>query len=244
MLLTRRFAAIALLLVLSGCRLTPPAPPPPAPTTLAAPWYEPEIRAFEAADRASPPPPGRVLFIGSSSIRLWHTLAEDMRPAPVINRGFGGSKTGEVLAVFDRIVPVCRPSVIVYYCGDNDLGTDNTDSRAAADGFIEFDRRARALWPGLKVFYIAIKASRARWANWPAMERANELVRAYCERTPGAEYLDTVTPTLRADGPPAADYFLEDGLHLSPKGYAVWTSVIREPVLRAWNEGRDSAEPR
>ncbi|MCC6676937.1 MAG: hypothetical protein IT436_07325 [Phycisphaerales bacterium] len=237
--------ALLLILILSGCGATLQAPPPPAPAAAAqpVPWYEPEIRAFEAADRASPPPPGRVLFIGSSSIRLWAALAEDLRPAPIINRGFGGSKTADVLAVFDRIVPVCRPSAIVYYCGDNDLGTDNTDSGAAADGFIEFDRRARALWPGVKVFYIAIKASRARWGNWPAMQRANELVRAYCERTPGAIYLDTVTPTLLPDGTPDPSIFLEDGLHLSPKGYAIWTSVIREPVLRAWTESRASPQP-
>jgi len=99
---------------------------PAAPA--ATPWYEPEIAAFEAADKASPPPPGQVLFIGSSSIRMWTTLATDMSPVPVLNRGFGGSKTGEVLAVFERIVLPCSPRVIVYYCGDNDLGTDNTDS--------------------------------------------------------------------------------------------------------------------
>ncbi|MFG0259146.1 MAG: hypothetical protein ACF8LK_02245, partial [Phycisphaerales bacterium JB041] len=84
-------------------------------------WYEREIWAFEAADRADPPEPGRVLFIGSSSFRLWKTLEADMVPVPVLNRGFGGSKTGEVLAVFDRIVVPYAPSVIVYYCGDNDL---------------------------------------------------------------------------------------------------------------------------
>lgn len=243
----RLLALLALLLTISGCRPAPPVDHTAAPSVSpgpAQPWYEPEIRAFEAADRAAPPAPGQVLFIGSSSIRLWSTLAEDLHPAPVINRGFGGSKTADVLAVFDRIVPVTRPAVIVYYCGDNDLGTDNTDSAAAAEGFIEFDRRARARWPGINVFYIAIKASRARWSNWPAMARANALVRDYCERTPGAEYLDTVTPTLRPDGPPDADCFADDGLHLSPKGYAVWTSVIRGPVTRAWEERRASVHPR
>lgn len=232
-----RVIALLTLLLMSGCRLAPyPAP--------AAAWYEESIREFEAADLASPPPPGQVLFIGSSSIRLWKTLARDMHPAPVINRGFGGSKTGEVLAVFDRVVPVCRPAAIVYYCGDNDLGTDNTDSVAVAENFIAFDRRARALWPDVQVFFIAIKASPARWSNWPAMERANALIRDYAQRTPGVMYLDTVTPTLIAgDGPalrPDPSLFEQDGLHLNPKGYAVWASVIRGPVVRAWTECADS----
>ncbi|MBK7405520.1 MAG: hypothetical protein IPJ41_13035 [Phycisphaerales bacterium] len=214
------------------------AGPEPAGPERASPeaWYEPEIRAFEAADRANPPGVHKVLFIGSSSIRMWKTLAEDMAPMPVLNRGFGGSKTQEVLAVFDRIVLPYRPSVIVYYCGDNDLGTDNHDSQSAADGFIAFDRLARAMSPEVQVFYIPIKASVARWGNWEAMRRANEIVRAYCEATPGATYLDTVTPTLGAEGKPDPTIFLGDGLHLNAKGYEIWTRVVRGPVLKAWEE--------
>ncbi|MCB9883203.1 MAG: GDSL family lipase [Planctomycetes bacterium] len=208
----------------------PKADPPP---TEAA-WYENEIRAFEQADAASQPAPGQVLFIGSSSIRLWKTLAEDMAPMPVLNRGFGGSKTPEVLAVFDRIVTPYAPTVVVYYCGDNDLGTDNHDAEGAAAGFITFDRRARASWPDVEVFYIPIKASLARWKNWESMRQANGFVQAYCEKTAGAHYLDTVTPTLTAEGTPDPSIFLKDGLHLNAKGYALWTNVVRDPVLMAW----------
>lgn len=224
-------------LPLHACKTAPQSETPPEqlPAPPAAPaWYESEIQAFEAADKASPPAPGQALFIGSSSIRLWASLAEDVAPVPVLNRGFGGSKTAEVLAVFDRIVVPYRPSIIVYYCGDNDLGTDDTDAQSAADGFLEFDRRARALWPDVQVFYIPIKASVQRWSNWPAMKQANDIVRAYCEETPGAVYLDTVSPTLMADGQPDPSIFRADGLHLNAKGYTIWAGVVRQPVLDAW----------
>ncbi len=243
----RRLPLLALSLlvaIVGGCQAARISEPTTAASAAAAPapWYEPEIAAFEAEDRASPPPPGQALFIGSSSIRMWSSLAQDMTPMPVLNRGFGGSKTGEVLDVFDRIVAPYRPSVIVYYCGDNDLGTDNTDSLAAAHGFITFSERARALWPGIEVFYIPIKASPARWRNWAAMSRANEIVRAYCAHTPGATYLDTVTPTLDANGKPDPRLFRKDGLHLNERGYALWTAVIRPQVLDAW-ERRTSGAP-
>ncbi len=198
------------------------------------PWYESEIAAFEASDAADPPATGQVLFIGSSSVRMWETLDDDMAPMPVLNRGFGGSKTGEVLEVFDRIVVPYQPSVIVYYCGDNDLGTSNTDWRSAADGFIAFDQRARKRWPGVEVLYIAIKPSPARWNNWPAMERANAAVRDYCDRTRGATYLDVATPMLASDGTPDRTIFMEDGLHLNADGYEMWTGVARPPTLAAW----------
>lgn len=219
-------------LIAQGGSATRPVPEGAA----AQPWYEQEIRAFEASDKVSRPAPGRVLFLGSSSVRMWETLAEDMKPAPVLNRGFGGSKTGDVLAVFDRIVLPYAPSVIVYYCGDNDLGTDNTDAQAAADGFIAFDTRVRAVWPEIPVFYIAIKPSVQRWKNWEAMKKANELVRKYCEKTPGAVFLDIATPALGADGKPDPTTFREDGLHLNAKGYAIWAKVIREPVVEAWKK--------
>lgn len=168
---------------------------------------------------------------------MWRTLAADMAPARVLNRGFGGSKTGDVLAVFDRIVRPYAPSVIVYYCGDNDLGTENTDWAGAAEGFVEFDRRARALWPRVKVLYIAIKPSVARWGNWTAMAQANEAVRGYCERTAGATYLDTATPMLQDGGRPDPALFMPDGLHLNEAGYRLWTGVVRGAVLKALGEG-------
>ncbi|MDX2119341.1 MAG: GDSL-type esterase/lipase family protein [Planctomycetota bacterium] len=211
-----------------------------APKHAAEAWYEPEIRAFEAADRASPPAPGQILFIGSSSFRLWKTLPIDMAPLPIINRGFGGAKTPDVLAVFDRVVPACRPSIVVYYCGDNDLGIDNTDIAPVVNNFIAFDRRVQALWPGTRVFYVSIKASVQRWKNWPAMKAANDTIRAYCERTPGRGFLDVAQPMLNADGVPDPSLFEADGLHVNAAGYAKWTAVVRPALLSAWKETQRS----
>ena len=241
---TAALAALSLAFLFAGCQTHPSekAAETIAPATTAAaapaaePWYEPEIRAFEAADRASPPTPGQVLFIGSSSFRLWTTLAADMAPMPIINRGFGGAKTTDVLAVFDRIVPACRPSIILYYCGDNDLGIDNTDSDAVVNNFIAFDQRVKALWPETRVFYVAIKASVQRWKNWPAMKQANDSIRAYCERTPGRGFFDVAQPMIGADGKPDPSLVEADGLHVNAAGYAKWTDVIRPVLLREWNQ--------
>lgn len=241
--LARLLIAFVLCLTGAGCR-TPPAASsnstPSAPTTPTEAWYEPEIRAFEAADTLHTPAPGGVLFIGSSSIRMWKTVEADMRPVPVLNRGFGGSQTRDVNAVFDRIVLPYKPGVIVYYCGDNDLGTDNTDSHAAADGFIAFARRVHQAWPGVRIFYIAIKPSLARWKNWPAMERANAIVRGFCEETPNTAYLDVATPMLTEQRMPDPTLFLGDGLHMNAKGYAIWTAVVRPPVEQAWRNATGS----
>src|SRR4051812_8512091 len=71
-------------------------PPAPAPAGLKVDQFEPEIVRFETSDRAAHPAPGGIVFVGSSSIRRWTTLAADFPGLPVINRGFGGSTMYEV----------------------------------------------------------------------------------------------------------------------------------------------------
>jgi hypothetical protein len=52
--------------------------------------WEKQIRTYEVLDEEDKPPDGSILFTGSSSIRYWKTLVEDMAPLQVLNRGFGG----------------------------------------------------------------------------------------------------------------------------------------------------------
>lgn len=229
-------AFILCLCALAAChssqtsKAQPPAAHVTGTTTAAEPWYESEIRSFEAADRDHPPAPGQILFTGSSSIRMWTTLARDMAPWPVLNRGFGGSKTGEVLEVMDHIVLPYRPSMIVYYCGDNDLGDTNTDSAAAAQGFITFCERVHAKRAGTPILYLSIKPSVARWKNWEAMRRANELVADYANKTPNVSFVDVASCLLSPDGTPDRALFANDGLHLNASGYAKWTAIVRERI--------------
>ncbi len=223
----RRLILLAFACLLAACSSRPVATEAPEP------WYEREIREFETADRERPPAPGSVVFVGSSSIRMWTTLERDMAPAPVLNRGFGGSTTPEVLAVMDRIVLPCRPAAIVYYCGDNDLADPGASPESAARGFVEFAERVHARSPGTPVLYLAIKPSPARWARWPAMREANAMVAAYAEATAGVEFVDVATCLLGADGEPNPACYAEDALHLSEAGYAAWTRVVRPGVMAA-----------
>ncbi len=245
----RRLAvSFACLFALAGCASThrgegsspdPSIASGPGPQA-SEPWYEQAVREFQEADRAHPPAPGQVLFIGSSSIRVWSTLAKDMAPWPVLNRGFGGSKTGEVLMVMDRIVLPYEPSVIVYYCGDNDLGDTNTDAAAAAEGFITFCERVHAKQPTTPILYMSIKPSLARWGNWPAMERANGIVAGYAATHGGVTFVDVSSCLLAPDGTPDPSMYVADGLHLTPAAYARWTAIVREHVGAALR----GAEPR
>src|SRR5580704_17074592 len=120
--------------------------------------WEPEIRAFEASDRTNSPPKHAILFVGSSSIRLWKTLAHDFPGEPVINRGFGGSRIADSTALADRIIFPYEPRTIVFYAGDNDMAEGRTTEQVAAD-YQVFVQTVRARLPETRIAFISIKPS-------------------------------------------------------------------------------------
>ncbi len=191
--------------------------------------WEPEIRAFETADATNPPPRNGILFIGSSSIRLWKTLAEDFKGYPVINRGFGGSEMADSLQFVDRIVLPYHPKQIVVYAGDNDLAAGKTPDHVSAD-FQAFVRKVHGAQPQTRVAYISIKPSPSRWNLADKMRTANGLIAAFTRPDPRLTFIDVFTPMLGPDGKPRPELFQSDNLHMTRSGYELWTSIVR-PVL-------------
>ena len=187
--------------------------------------WENDIRAFETADRETPPPEGAVLFVGSSSIRMWETLEADFPGVPVIRRGFGGSEIADATHFADRIILPYRPRTVVVYAGDNDLAAGKTPERVFADYRALVDT-IHAHLPETKVVYIAVKPSVARWNLAPQIREANTLIREHASHDPRLAFVDVFTPMLGADGTPRPDLLAEDGLHLSPPGYALWRELV------------------
>jgi lysophospholipase L1-like esterase len=198
--------------------------------TAGADRWEPEIAAFEAADRTTAPPAGGVVFVGSSSIRLWQTLEEDFEGVAVVNRGFGGSEMSDALHFVDRIVIPYQPRLVVVYAGDNDLWGGESPRQVFQD-FRSLVERIHRQLPGTRVAFIAVKPSVARWSIADRVRETNGLVQAYANADPLVEYIDVFGPMLGPDGAPRADLFVEDGLHLNERGYELWESVV-EPFVR------------
>jgi lysophospholipase L1-like esterase len=193
--------------------------------------WEREIRRLEKFDRSSPPHPGAILFVGSSSFRYWKSLAADMAPLRVLNRGFGGSQIHDCTYYVQRIVVPFRPRAIVFYAGENDIaGVLWSPPKSAADVRLAFEKfcgATHALLPNLPIYFISIKPPKARRKHWATMQEANRLVREYCGVDSRLHYIDIVPALLDEAGNPRLDVFRWDGLHYNAKGYAIWTSIIR-----------------
>ncbi len=199
-----------------------------APPALAERW-ERAIRTFEAADAERPPEPGTVLFVGSSSIRLWRLLEQDMAPLPVLNRGFGGATLADVVRYLPRFVLPHDWSAIVLYAGENDLVGPETgaDADHVAELFRRFVDDVRAGRPNLPVVYLAIKPSPARFGRWAEMSHANRLIESYASADPGVFFVDVASDLLASNGAPLLHLYAPDRVHLSRRGYERWRSIIR-----------------
>lgn len=191
--------------------------------------WAPDIAAFEASDHAHPPAQQGVLFIGSSSIQFWKSLAQDFPGIPVINRGFGGSAVPDSTFYADRIVWPYKPKLIVMYAGDNDINDGATADQVLAS-FQAFVARARQGVPGVPIVYIAIKPSVARIALWPSMKAANDKIRDWAATQTQVRFVDIAPAMLDAQGKPRPELFRPDGLHMLPAGYALWIAQLK-PVL-------------
>jgi lysophospholipase L1-like esterase len=188
--------------------------------------FESEIAAFDA----QPAQPGAVVFIGSSSIRLWNTLATDFPDVPVLNRGFGGSELRHATYSAERILARHAPRAVVLYSGDNDLAAGRTPQQVAAD-FAAFVDTVQALPTHPRIAVIAIKPSPARAALLLAQREANAGLARVARAHPSVDFIDVFSPMLDADGAPRPELFVEDGLHMAPAGYALWRREIA-PFLR------------
>lgn len=195
-------------------------------------FFEGDIAAFEAEDREGNVAPGAVIFVGSSSIRLWGSLREDMAPLRVVQRGFGGSQMAHALHFGERILGDHRPSAVVVYEGDNDLAasTGKTPS-VVLEEFQRFVELVRRRAPEAHVYFLTIKPSRLRWDRWPVMREANQAIETWAATQSDVDVIDVATPLLGADGKPRDDVFVFDGLHLSATGYAAWTEVVRPRLM-------------
>ncbi|WP_416307853.1 GDSL-type esterase/lipase family protein [Neptunicella sp. SCSIO 80796] len=191
--------------------------------------FKSEISAFAQWDSKNSFPQKATLFVGSSSIRYWHT-ATAFPDIPVINRGFGGSVTAEVLEVYPVVIGKYTPARVVIYVGDNDIasGVSVTDTVAQLKQLFS---RISTDFPQAEVIFLPIKPSLSRWHQWPLMQQVNQTIQTLANMTEKLTYVDVATPLLNADGEPDKSVFRQDGLHLNDKGYAIWNKILA-PYLK------------
>jgi lysophospholipase L1-like esterase len=184
-------------------------------------WYEAEVRALErdvtGRVNGNRPP----VFYGSSSIRLWTTLAEDLDPH-IVNLGFGGSTLEACDHFFERLVPPVKPRSLLVYAGDNDLG-DGRPVDHVVNSFRRLATRVEKLLGPIPFGYVSIKPSPARFGIIDRIRLVNDRIRDEISALEGGYFVDVFPAMLDTTARPRVELFADDGLHLSRAGYELWT---------------------
>lgn len=186
-------------------------------------WQQ-DIDKFAEADEDNPVEPGGVVFVGSSSIRMWD-LEKSFPGKKYLNRGFGGSEIADSTHFLTELVVKHKPRVVVFYAGDNDIASGKSPGKVHSD-FLDFEELFLSQLPDTKLIYISTKPSIARWKMADKMRKANEFIAADCDKNENFTYVDVWPVMLDEDGQPGKDIFLEDGLHMNEKGYQSWVELI------------------
>ena len=199
--------------------------------------WEKDIANFESLDQTESHPDDAILFVGSSSIRLWETLARDMAPHPVIQRGYGGAKFSDLAVFAKRIIHPHDFRAVVIFVANDIVGkaTDLTPEEVALlyKDVVKTVRTKNAEAP---VFLIAITPTKSRWAAWPQIKKANAAMQGICQAEHKVHFIPTEKQFLNSEGTPKTELFRDDQLHLNADGYALWTKIVRaklDPKLAA-----------
>ena len=201
--------------------------------------WEPEIAAFEAADKTNTPPKDAVLLLGSSSIQHWEKADRQLSGHQIIKRGFGGSQLSDCVAYAERIVIPYQPKWILLYEGENDILAGKSPEQIR-DDFKTFVAKVKTALPETRIVFLSIKPCPARTKYFAQQEAANQLVREVIDSDAQLTYVDVRTPTLSADGKPRAELYEKDGVHLNEKGYDIWARVIQSALKRL--DGQNTAK--
>jgi len=189
--------------------------------------FENEIIAFKKADAIHTPPKHGVLFIGSSSIRLWKDLEQHFPEASIIKRGVGGCELSDFPSYYmnDIVFPYQADKIFVY-AGENDIANGKT----AEEVFTNF----KQLWdmiqteqPNTAIYFLSIKYSNSRTKWFDEVTKANKKIKKFLKRKKGGTYIDVASAVLGADGKPDNRLFKADQLHLNADGYDRWETVLK-----------------
>jgi lysophospholipase L1-like esterase len=186
--------------------------------------FQSEIDLFVAWDQKNSYPLQAILFIGSSSIRMWPTR-QSFPDFPVINRGFGGAHTSDLIYFYDQIVQPYDAAVVVFYAGDNDIADGKTAEKVFED-YSELVTRILRDKPLVKFIYLPVKPSPSRFSFWKEMNRLNLMIKEYNDKNLRLFYVDVATPLLDSNTVPDKKFFTKDLLHLSEAGYAQWQKIL------------------
>lgn len=190
-----------------------------------------DVQVIKSYDKIYPVPAKPIVFIGSSSIRLWVDFQQAFPGYPVLNRGIGGAVTSDVDRYLEDILFPYHPKQVVIYVGENDL-LKAPDANTVFADFKKLYSHLRSQLPNTPVLYIAIKGSPSRKQYQEKAKAANALIGTFIKNEKNIRFIDVYQPMLNKKGDMQPALFKEDMLHMNGTGYQIWNKLIISKLLK------------
>ena len=200
--------------------------------------FENEILNLEQLDLKKIADKSNLLFIGSSSIRLWNDIENDMHPYKPVKRGYGGAHYYDLIHFTERLITNHSPKAILIFVanditGSNDIFKTNNDlsPKEVKKLFKYCYKSIRKIHKQVPVFVIETTPTPSRWDVWDKISEANDLINSYCESKLNLHFITTRDKFINDNGLPIKSFFISDELHLNNKGYNIWSEIIKEKLI-------------
>jgi lysophospholipase L1-like esterase len=199
--------------------------------------FKQRVEAYEAADRATPPPANAILLAGDSQFDRWKTVHEDLAGYTVVNRGIDSFRTDDLIQYADRLVVAYKPRMVVLHVGGNDISRGKSPEQLLADTKTLVEK-IRAGLPGVPIAWSSVTPGPGRWEQREQRKAANALVKQWIVtenaarngRNTGLTFIDLWDAMLTADGQPREDLWVADRIHPNHAGYLIRVRLTT-PVL-------------
>jgi hypothetical protein len=200
--------------------------------------WEDEIKKLEVLDKKETYSNQAVLFIGSSSIRLWKSIEEDLDTYEPIKRGYGGAHYYDIIHFTNRLVSPHKVKAIAIFVANDITGKENGINNQTVNRdlspkevlrLVKFVTKAiRKSHEKVPIFFIETTPTSKRWKVWDKISKANDLIENYTSKSENLYYINTRSFYIGSDGMPNDSLFVKDKLHLNREGYKLWGKIIKE----------------
>jgi len=204
--------------------------------------WQKDILKLESLDQSEKYSENAILFIGSSSIRAWNSMQEDMIPYETIKRGYGGAHYSDIIHFSQRLVKNHNPKAILIFVANDIKGNNKSDiySKNLPDRTPQEVKRLfkvvinqiRQIHKEIPIFAIETTPTISRWKAWGKISLANDLIKKYCDSNDRLFYISTRDYFIGDNGLPTEEFFIRDKLHLNRKGYALWADIIKKNLIQ------------
>ena len=180
-----------------------------------------------------------IIFIGDSLIEYfdWQQRFPEHQ---VLNLGLSGETVQGLSARVRRIIgTAAAPDILFIMTGINNIAMDDFKILE------EYERLLRSLktaFPSTKIVVQSLLPV-TMWTDNKQIEEINRALKGVAKSLK-LSFLDVYSLFVDAAGSPYVEYLLEDGVHVSEKGYEIWSGKVEDflsHLLRKSSSSRSSS---